>query len=310
MKAAVVHTFGVPRYGDFEEPSVSDKYAILEVVAAGLNNVDAVTARGGLAETPTLPFVAGREGVGIFEGRRVYFDGPVAPFGSMADRTLIDPDKTFTVPEQLDDGKAIAIGIAGLAAWLSLSWRAGLSPNETVLILGGSGVVGQIAVQAARLQGAGRVVVLARSPSGRELTERLGADATVALTSDETAVAQGLKDAVGTGANVVIDLLGGSLLKLCLPACAPHARYIQVGNLAGPLVSFHAPLLRERMVSLLGYTTRHAPFGLVRSAYAEMAALALSGDLRIDVDEVPLTEVATAWQRLASAGHRKIILRP
>ncbi len=75
MKAAVVHTFGVPRYGDFEEPSVSDKYAILEVVAAGLNNVDAVTARGGLAETPTLPFVAGREGVGIFEGRRVYFDG-------------------------------------------------------------------------------------------------------------------------------------------------------------------------------------------------------------------------------------------
>jgi hypothetical protein len=96
----------------------------------------------------------------------VYFDAPILPFGSMAERALIDPAFTHPVPDVVPDGVAVALGIAGLAAWLALQWRAELARGEHVLVLGASGVVGQIAVQMARRAGAGRVVAAARSQAG------------------------------------------------------------------------------------------------------------------------------------------------
>ena len=89
------------------------------------------------------------------DGTRVYFDETVAPFGAYAERTLIPAGSGFAVPEELDAGLAVALGVAGLAAWLGLEWRGELKAGETVLVLGASGVVGLIGVQAARLLGAG-----------------------------------------------------------------------------------------------------------------------------------------------------------
>ena len=67
----------------------------------------------------------------------------------------------------------MAFGIAGLAGWLALEWRAQLREGETVLVLGASGVVGAIAVQAAKLLGAGRVVAATRSPEGLDRAQEL-----------------------------------------------------------------------------------------------------------------------------------------
>src|ERR1700730_11347245 len=162
MRAAVLHEYGVPRAEEFDEPVAGPDQAVLEVLAAGVNPVD-ISFRAGrfYAGRPSLPCVAGREGVGRLGGRRVYFDGPVAPFGSMAERALIDPREVYPVPDGVDDGVAVALGISGLTAWLALSWRAPLARGEHVLGLGASGVVGQIAVQAAKLLGAARVVAAA-----------------------------------------------------------------------------------------------------------------------------------------------------
>ena len=104
----------------------------MDVLAAGLNPVDvAISAGLFYAGKPPLPSVAGREGVGIVNGERVYFDAPLPPFGSMAERALIDPKSTYQLPEGVEDGVAVALGISGLAAWLGLTWRAKLEPGKT-----------------------------------------------------------------------------------------------------------------------------------------------------------------------------------
>src|SRR5271156_7218986 len=117
MRAAVLREYGVPSPDEFEEPAVvgSDQ-AVVEVLAAGVNPVDVAICAGRFyAGKPPLPSVAGREGVGMLDGKRVYFDAPIAPFGSMAERALVDPSSTYPVPEELDEGGAVALGISGLA---------------------------------------------------------------------------------------------------------------------------------------------------------------------------------------------------
>src|ERR1700730_8562072 len=102
MRAAVVHGYGVRRIDDFREPVAGGGQGVVEVLAAGVNPVDVAICAGRFyAGAPPLPFVAGREGVGLLAGRRVYFDTPIAPFGSMAERALIDPRTAYPVPGRL-----------------------------------------------------------------------------------------------------------------------------------------------------------------------------------------------------------------
>src|SRR5580700_7899719 len=104
MRAAVLHDYGVPSADDFEEPVAADGQAVVEVLAAGLNPVDVAICAGRFyAGKPPLPSVAGREGIGLLDGKRVYFDAPIAPFGSMAERALVDPTSAYPVPDGLDD---------------------------------------------------------------------------------------------------------------------------------------------------------------------------------------------------------------
>ncbi len=133
MRAAVLREYGVPVADEFDDPVASEpSQAVVEVLAAGLNPVDVSISAGRFyAGAPPLPFVAGREGAGVLDGERVYFDGPITPFGSMAERALIAAESTYPIPDALEDGVAIALGIAGLAAWLSLTWRAELKKAST-----------------------------------------------------------------------------------------------------------------------------------------------------------------------------------
>ncbi len=99
----------------------------------------------------------------------------------MAQRTLVNKQSLIEVPEGIDDAVAAALGNAGFAAWLPLEWQAHLAPGETVLVLGATGFVGQLAVQAAKLQGAGRVIAAGRNAQQLQRAQNLGADAIVNL---------------------------------------------------------------------------------------------------------------------------------
>jgi NADPH:quinone reductase-like Zn-dependent oxidoreductase len=311
MRAAVLREYGVPSPGEFEEPSAegSDQ-AVVEVLAAGLNPVDvAISAGRFYAGKPPLPSVAGREGVGTLDGERVYFDTPIVPFGSMAERALVDPVSTYPLPDGLDEGVAVALGISGLAAWLALTWRADVQPGEHVLVLGASGVLGQIAVQAAKLLGAARIVAAARSAEGLERCLALGADATVRLGEPDDLPAAFAEAAAGR-IDVVLDPLFGDPFVAAVNAASFGARIVQIGAGAGAEATVPSAPIRGKMLVLMGHTNFAAPPEVKREAYRQLADHAARGEIVVDVDRIPLAQVADAWDRLAAGSHRKLVLVP
>ncbi len=310
MRAAVLHEYGVPSPDEFQEPSAGAEQAVVKVLAAGLNPVDVAICAGRFyAGRPPLPSVAGREGVGMLDGKRVYFDAPIVPFGSMAEQALVDPSSTYPVPDGVSDGVAVALGISGLAAWLALTWRARLQEGEHVLVLAASGVLGQIAVQAAKLLGAARVVAVARSAEGLERCLGLGADAAVRLGEPDD-LSAAMTEAAEGRIDVVVDPLWGEPLVAAVNAASFGARLVQIGAGAGAEAVIPSAAIRGKMLVLMGHTNFAAPPEVKREAYLRLAEAAAAGELQVDVDPVGLEQVAEAWDRLAAGSHRKIVLVP
>lgn len=313
MRAAILHEYGQPpQPGVTDEPEAAgDGQTVVEVLAAGLNPVDVSIASGAFhGGSPPLPYVVGREGVGrMAGGERVYFDSPVAPSGSFAERAAIETAGSVAVPEGLDDALAVCFGIAGVAAWLALEWRAQLRAGETVLVLGASGVVGQIAVQAARLLGAGRVVAAARDPDGLERAGRLGADATVRL-DDADDLAAAFRDAAGGPIDVVIDPLWGAPAAAAVEAMGERARLVQLGQSAGATAELASAPVRGKLASILGYVNFLAPRAVRNAAYARMVGHAAAGELTADVERVALDDVADAWERQQHSPRHKLAIVP
>jgi len=312
VRAAILHEYGVPpEPGEFRDPEPGDGQEVVEVLAAGLNPVDVSIASGTFyGGRPPLPCVVGREGVGRrIGGERVYFDGSAPPFGSFAQRAPIDPQDAIPLPEGLDEALAVCFGIAGLAAWLGLEWRGGLRQGETVLVLGASGVVGRVAVQAARLLGATRVVAAARSREGLEQAVELGADATVQIGAVDD-LAGALAEAAGGGVDVILDPVWGEPAAAALQAANRGGRLVQIGQSAGPEALISSAAVRGRVLEILGHTNFAAPREIKRAAYERMAAHAAAGELRLDVERVPLEDVADAWARQQASPHRKLVIVP
>ncbi|MBB3674456.1 quinone oxidoreductase family protein [Modestobacter versicolor] len=312
MDAAVLPEPGTPVFTSFDEPAAGPGQVVVDVRVAGVNPVDVATAAGAFVTRPPFPSVAGREGVGTVEGRRVYFNGCVAPFGAMAQRTVVPADSLLDVPEQLEDGLAVAMGIAGLAAWLPLQWRARLQPGETVLVLGASGVLGQIAVQAAKVLGAGRVVAAARDAGSLQRLADLGADATVDLSGEPSVaeLAERIRTAADGGVDVTIDPVWGVPALAAMGAARRGMRHVQIGHSAAASAELAAGGFRESMVDLLGYTTRHVPRDVVAAGWVELTGHAAAGRIAVEVERAPLADVARVWQRQVASAHRKLVLVP
>ena len=295
---------------EFREPEASAEHEIVEVAAAGLNPVDLATASGAFSGPVDLPSVVGREGVGsVPGGRRVYFDTTVAPFGSLAERALVPRDLLIDVPDGIEDGLALAFGIAGMAAWLGLTWKGGMLRGESVLVLGASSVVGQIAVQSAKLLGAGRVIAAARDEGMLRKALDRGADVAVPIAPDGEFAGE-LLEASGDGFDLVLDPLGGEPAAAALAAMAEHGRMVQIGSAAGPTVELTARPFRLKSLSILGLINFSAPIEERAEAFRRMCGHALAGDLEVEVEEIPLDRVADAWERQAGGPHHKLAVRP
>jgi NADPH2:quinone reductase len=180
-----------------------------------------------------------------------------------------------------------------------------------VLVLGCSSIVGQIAVQAAKLLGAGRVVGAARSDWGLERAKELGADATLQL-SDEPGddLADRLRDVGDGGFEVVIDPIWGPSAIASLGAMSREGRLIQIGNAAAAKTEVVAREIRTPLASIIGHTNFAAPQEVKRDAFERMCRHALAGDLRVDVEETPLDRVEDAWAAQKDGPHHKIVIRP
>jgi NADPH2:quinone reductase len=311
MRAAILTEFGqTPQIGDFDEPA-PDGGEVVDVLAAGMNPVDILKASGHFyGGNPPLPSVVGTEGIGRrADGSTVYFDAPVAPFGAFSERTLIDPDATYGVPDGLDPALAVVFGISGLAAWLALEHRARLREGETVLVLGAGGVVGQVAVQAAKLLGAGRVVATARSEERLDRAMQQGADATVQIGAVDD-LAEAFRDAGGGGVDVVVDPVWGEPAVAALAAMNTRGRLVQLGQSAGAEAVVPSALIRGKTLDVLGHTNFAIDTAVKREAYERMAAHAAAGRLEVEVERVPLDRVPDIWERQRSSPGVKLAVLP
>ena len=140
-------------------------------------------------------------------------DGSLRECCSVAEADLVP--LAFDVKPEL----VAALGLSAVAAWMALTWRGELHPGEQVIVLGGGGTVGQVAVQAARLLGARRVIAGCRSDGAAERARRCGADAVVRLDTEDVAeLARRFTDASDGPADLVIDpLFGAPAAGRCAP---------------------------------------------------------------------------------------------
>ena len=321
MRSARITAYGEPpELAEIEAPgpvgpygeSVAGPAEIVDVMIAGLNPVDLAIASGKFdAGAPPLPYAPGTEGIGRTAGGEiVWFDGAHYPYGSIADKAVITEGAGITLPPGIPPERAIAFGVAGMAAWLSLDWRGQLKDGETVLILGASGSVGQVAVQGARMMGAGRVVGMARSESGQARVRELGADAVIPSGDDVEELTGLIHEATEGGPDLVIDGLWGIPAAAALRTMKPQGRLVQVGNSAGVEAPVVAGPLRGGLVSILGFRNFWAPREVRVDAFERMCSLAATGDLELEVEVLPLDEIADAWRRQSASPGHKLALQP
>ena len=309
MRAAVLHAYGAaPEYREFEEPRGGNGHVVVEVEAAGVNHLDLLKASGThFSGPPPLPSVIGSDGVGhLPDGRRVFFDAVVAPYGSMAERVLVPKDAVCDVADGINSAVAAALGNTGLAAWLALEWRAKLAPGETVLVLGATGAVGSAAVQIAHELGAGRVIAAALPD---ERLARLGADAVVEFNSDEELTA-GLTQVAPDGVDVIIDPLWGGPAVAAMAAGRRGARHVQIGHMVSPTLTLPAHLVRAIAIDIMGFAIIYAPLEVRRAAYLRLTEFAARGGLMVDLEVIPLAEFGPAWARQQSGPGTKLVIAP
>jgi NADPH:quinone reductase-like Zn-dependent oxidoreductase len=306
--AAVLHEYNeVPRYEEVADPSPEPGQVLVEVGAAAIHHLDLFKASGNFYLEQPLPSVVGTDGVGLAGGRRVYFDS-IPPHGSMAGRSLAAESELFNVPDSLGDPTAAAIANSGLAGWLALSWRAGLQPGETVVVLGATGQVGTVAVQAAQLLGAGRVIAVARAGERLERMRERGADAVVELEGDD--LTERLREAAGGDVDVTIDSLWGEPAVAAMGAAARFGRHVQVGQLAGPSLDLSAPAIRSKSLDVRGFMGLHPGHEIRAEAYTRLGEHVARGDIFIDFERIPLADVASAWERQRTGAAAKLVLIP
>lgn len=321
MRAAVIDTIGgLPSPQDVPGLIRGDGQALVRILAAPLNPIDLSLAAGRFYRgRPQPPFVPGKEAVGeIVEadgwpaGQRVWIETPggLGGPGAIAEQAVVDERDVVALPDvDLAPEVAACLGIAGLAAWFPLRYKANLTAGERVLILGATGAVGTIGMQSARLLGAGRIVAAARDEQALEGLAGLGADATVVL-DGAADLAEAFVRAAGGPLDVTLDPLWAEFATAAARASGEGGRILHVGRSAGDEATFASADIRGKGVSILGYTHFSLSPEVRGQAYRELVEHTAAGRIGVEAESVPLADVEDAWRRQAAFPRRKLVVVP
>jgi NADPH:quinone reductase-like Zn-dependent oxidoreductase len=316
MRAAVLHTHGEPpSHGEHPDPVPAAGYAVVRVTAAPVVPLDLLCASGtSYFGQPKLPYVPGVQGVGVVEqseavtpGTKVFFAtsaGMAAGDGSFAERCAVPDADLIVLDTTVPDSEVAALGLSAVAAWMSLTWRAQLRAGQRVLVLGGGGAVGQVAIGAARVLGAARVVAVCRSDAARDRALAAGADEVVASGTEVDTLTAQLADATQGSVDVVIDPVFGVPAIAASRVLAPHGRLINLGGSSGDEATFSSSVLRSRTASILGYTNNAITPDQRRDALTAVLQHAATGAIAVTHETVTLANITTAWHRQSTGATR------
>lgn len=322
MKAAVIYTKGeMPKYAEFPEPIVQNENEVLiSVKAVAITNLDKGKASGKhySSENETQNgFVVGSDGVGLLEdGTRVYGRGIS---GTIAEKAVVEKNRMVLLPEGISNETAAAMPNAVAGSAMALKFRAGIQPGETVLINGATGFTGQMAIQIAKHYGAKKIIVTGRNENTLQELLKLGADAIISLKQDdETIVKQIQAIHKETPIDIVLDYLWGNPAELILSALkgngsfTNHVRFVTIGSMAGENIQLSSGILRSVNLQLsgsgLGSWTKEEVKLLFSEILPEMFLLAAQNKLKVNIEEVPLSDIEKMWNAEVSDGKRLVVI--
>jgi NADPH2:quinone reductase len=307
MNAAVVQSFNdPPSYTTFKEPVAAEGEKLVSVSAAGLHPIVKALAKGThYGSSGEFPFVAGVDGVGKLEdGTRVYFGIARSPFGTFFERALAASWMCLPLPEGVDDVTAAGIANPAMSSWAALIARAKFVAGESVLILGATGVAGQLAVQVAKRLGARRVIAAGRNPQALVKLKELGADAVISLDQDQSSLVSAFRTELAeSGVDIVLDYLWGAPAERVFEAisqkglrkAAARIRFVQIGESAGKAISLTAATLRSSGLELLGSGFGSASLDQIKQALVEFFQIAAKQPFQFRTKAAPLRDVEALW---------------
>jgi len=321
MKAAVLHKFGdIPRYEDFPVPVPNQDEVLIKVKAIAFENIHKMMAEGEhfarhqfLTE---LPAIVGFDGIGeLSNGQLVGFGGTKAPYGSMAEKTVVPKTNTISIPEGVDAVTAAVLPSSALTSLFPFQWGAKLQHGETVLINGATGVSGKLAVQIAKLLGAGRIVGTGRNRESLKKVMELGADAVIDLKQPDEQLADSFIKEAKDGYDIILDFLWGRPTEVLIKTLIPdeigyvgnRIRLVQVGEAAGETISLPASSLRNSGLEIIGASAGMTPEAMNESTN-QVWEWIKDNKLSMDIEKVPLKDIESAWKRTDFKGKRIVIV--
>ena len=314
MQAIRIHETGGPEVMLLEEvetPTPGQGEVLIKVAAAGVNYADLAQRQGAYLTRTRTPMTPGFEVAGTIAALGPGVSAPAVGTrvialvnGGYAEYAVASAFTIIPIPENLDFAHAAAFAVQGLTAYQTLRESGRLQAGESVLVQAAAGGVGTLAVQLARLMGAGKVIGTASNEQKLDLVRRLGADVAINYTQDDW-VEQVKKASGGRGVDVVLEVVGGAIAEQCLQCLAPFGRMVIIGAASGQRAQFSAIQLMYKNLSVVGYwlTARMSRPDHIAAATVELMQYLATGTLQIIVGHTfPLAEAAEAHRSIAARG--------
>lgn len=298
---------------------------LIRLQAAGINPIDTKLRKRGTFYPDKMPAILGCDGAGVVEavgpgvqrfrvGDEVFFcnGGLGAHQGNYAEYTTVDEGFVARKPASVSFVEAAAAPLVLITAWEALYERGRLEPGERVLIHGGAGGVGHVAIQLAKLKGAD-VCTTVSDRTKADFVKKLGADHTIFYKQTDF-VQAALDWTNGEGVDLAFDTVGGETFHKTFPAVR---MYGDIVTILEPNADTIWKAARQRNLRI-GLELMLTPMlrGLVEAQQhqakilAECAKLMDAGKLKINVNQTfPLQEAAQAHQMLETGSQMgKIVL--
>jgi NADPH2:quinone reductase len=296
------------RVGELPDPEPGPGSILVRVEAVTVNFADTLMVKGQYQIRPEPPFAPGYELAGtVLESNEAADFSPgdrVAAFtfhGGMAEKAVIQADNAARLPDwvDLDVGATLPGGYG--TSYYALVDRAGLQPDETLLVLGASGGVGMAAVQIGHVLGA-QVIAAVSSEEKANAATKAGADEVIRY--DQVPIRDAIEEiTAGGGVDVVYDPIGGETTEQVLRSTNWNGRLLVVGFAAGdiPSIPLNLPLLKGNAILgvFWGRFTREEP-ERHQANFARIVEWAAEGKLEPLIQKkYPLDEGARALQWVA-----------
>ena len=311
MKAIQFEAYGGPevlKLTEKEKPTPTGYEVLIEIDCVGVNYADTARREGQYVVPTPLPFIPGAEVAGVVVevgekvskikvGTRVV---SLIESGGYSEYALSDEFSAIPLPDEISFHDAVALPLQGLSAYHIIKTMGRLQAGEAVLIHAAAGGVGTIAVQLAKIFGAGKVIATASTKEKLALAKEMGADVLIDYTKEgwELEVREATD---GKGVDVALEMAGGDIFNKTLKCLAPFGRIVVFGNASRELYTMNPQNLMRRNQSVIGFflpQIMKRPDLLVPSI-KELFSYVASGKLKLTIGGIyPIEQAAVVHEEM------------